>query len=249
MTVTRVGAQQEKTERGRASSRRRARRLALTLGAPAVVASLVATALPAGAATPTQPAPEPLPGTASVVCESVAPKCVMRAIGGKSDAFLVSAFGGTQRSTLIGTVNSGSPFGCPRFDANGRDFVQVGFEDFDRGATWTKRIEIVGTPAPTPTAAAAVRAAKVCFQAPYRFFKRPGFELNSGPGQKGPYSGVLASCATVDSLFPTEFRSRLRPTPCVESVRAVNSGSNFVVIAMVRIPRGDAAAPRLRPNF
>lgn len=239
MTVSRVGGT------GSPVARRRARRLGLVLGSPVLVASLAAAATPAGAV-PQRPA---APQSAKVLCDPAASQCLTALIGGSADAFTVGAFGGLAKATLFGLVNDkrGNP-DCPNLDERGRDWVLVGFQTLQQGASWTKVVTLSGAaPATQEAAAAALESSFVCFEAPYRFFNRPGFPIAKGPEGKPPFSAVLASCATVDSLFPTESRGRVQPLPCVQSREVVASGNGFVVQSVVRIPR-DTAFTRLRPG-
>jgi hypothetical protein len=133
-------------------------------------------------------------------------------------------------------------------EEGGSDWIELGFTDLAAGSSWTKLVEMTSTtPMTQPTATAAARRDLVCFQAPYRFFVRPGYKLDEGPRERGPYTGVLASCSTVNSLFPTEYRNRVQPLPCVVKRQVVASGPGWVVQSIVRIPR-DAAITRIRHN-
>ncbi|MGQ0847197.1 MAG: hypothetical protein ACT4QF_24015 [Sporichthyaceae bacterium] len=233
MTVSRVG------RTGRAGTRH-ARRLALVLGAPALGAILVATALPAAAVGPT---------FADAICDPTPGDCATSAVGGSTDTFAVRAVGGTRKATLVAAINRGAGPVCPGAPASTNDFATVGFTNLRDGASWTKFVKITGLQAATPGAAVrAARTSLVCFEAPYRFFVRPGFKPGTGPAEKGPYSGVLATCAEVDSIFPTEIRGRVQPLPCVQRTRAVEVSGGFAVHNEVRIPR-DAAFTRLRQTY
>lgn len=245
MTVTRVGAQQEKTERGRASSRRRARRLALTLGAPALATCLSAPVASAA----TAPAAA-LPTSTSVDCDPAKPVCQSLQIAGKTHKFVAGATGGVRAASLRSKVVQGSGPACHGFGPGDTDWLVLGFTDLVAGSSWTKLVAIDSLNGLAPaTAATAVRSALVCFEAPYRFFVRPGFRLDRGYRGKGPYRGVLASCATVDSTFPVEARGRIQPLPCVQLTRAIPAGGGgFLVHHVVRIPR-DAAATAVSANY
>ena len=47
--------------------------------------------------------------------------------------------------------------------------------------------------------------------------------MRNGRRDRARTPGVLASCTTADSLFPTEYRSRIQPLPCVLLRRVVSS--------------------------
>lgn len=234
MTVSNVGG------RGPADSRWHAGRLGWVVG-PAIAAGLVASAFPAGAV----PGVAALPA-ASVSCDPAVGQCATTPIGGPTANFVVGALGGTRQATLAAVVNETAGPDCPKFDEGDSDTVRVGFTVHQEGATWTKVVGITGaTPATQAAATQAARSSLVCFEAPYRFFVQPGFPIGKGPTGKGPFTGVLASCATVDSIFPVEARGRVQALPCVQVRRAVPLGNGFVVQNTVRIPR-DTASTRLR---
>ena len=238
MTVTRVGGTP------RASSRR-ARRLGTALGFSALSACLSATAA-AAAITPDPPPPT----SAEVVCTPAQNVCQTVEMAGKTHRFVAAATGGVRVATLRAKVFQNAGRRCPGFGPGDTDWLQVGFTDLVAGSSWTKLVAITSSNGlARATAATAVGSALVCFEAPYRFFTRPGFRLDKGPTGTGPYRGVLASCATVDSTFPIEARGRIQPLPCVQSTRAVPAaGGGFAISHLVRIPR-DAAATALSANI
>lgn len=239
---------------GRANARRRARRLGLVLGGSSIAWNLLLTAVPAAAVAPMLPAE---PGYSDVFCDPSVGDCTTAPITGSTDTFTVTGTAGKRTATLAAVVNNRRsqtpPPDCPGFDEGDSDWVDVGFTNPRLGASWNKTVVMTGTqPALQQVAMAAARRDLVCFQAPYRFFVRPGYKLDegglrNGKRDQGPYSGVLASCTTVDSLFPTEYRSRIQPLPCVLMRRVVAEGSGWVVQSVVRIPR-DTAVTKLRHN-
>ena len=234
---------------GPALARRRARRLGLVLGGSSIAWNLVLAAVPAAAVAPIVPAG---PSYSDVFCDPAVGSCTTAAITGNTDTFTVTAAGGNRKATLAAKVNNPtSPIprpDCQGLDEGDSDVVEIGFKDLRLGATWTKGVVLTATvPTTQQVAVAAARRDLVCFQAPYRFFVRPGYTLDEGYRERGPYTGALASCATADSLFPTEFRNRVQPLPCVLLRRVVASGQGWVVQSVVRIPR-DTAVTRLRHN-
>lgn len=233
----------------RVDAGRRARRVGLVLGGSSIAWNLVLATVPAAAAAPIVPT---APKYSDVFCDPAVGNCTTAPITGLTDTFTASGTGGSRKATLVSVVNDSTSAkpgpSCPGFEAGDSDWLSVGFRDLRAGATWTKVIGITATvPTTRQVAVAAARRDLVCFSAPYRFFVRPGYKLAEGPRERGPYSGVLASCSTVDSLFPTEFRNRVQPLPCVLLRRAVPSGSGWVVQSAVRIPR-DTAVTHLRHN-
>ncbi len=231
---------------GRAGARRRARRLSLLVGVPTLGVNLVLSAVPASAVAPIVPAaPNPYE---QVFCDPAAGACTTSPLTGSTDTFTATATGGNRSATLVAVLNNSTSPDCPQFEEGNSDWVHVGFSDAQRGSTWNKVVVMTSTEPATLTAArAALRRDLVCFEAPYRFFVRPGYKLDEGKRERGPYAGVLATCTTVDSLFPTEFRSRVQPLPCILGRRVVASGAGWVVQNIVRIPR-DTAATKLRHN-
>ncbi|MGQ0467184.1 MAG: hypothetical protein ACT4QG_17945 [Sporichthyaceae bacterium] len=237
MTVTRVG------ETGPAGSRH-TRRIAVALGASALASCLTATV---ASAAPTPDATPPTLGSAD--CTPSQTLCRVPELQGRTHRFEVGATGGVRAATLAAEVNTRNGPVCPGFGPVDTDWVRVGFRDLVAGSSWNKVVAITARTGLASTAAAeAVRSAKVCFEAPYRFFVRPGFRMDKGPVGRGPFRGVLASCSTVDSTFPIEARGRVQPLPCVQQTRATAVGGTVVIQHVVRIPR-DAAVTSLRPNL
>lgn len=185
------------------------------------------------------------PKYADAICNP-AVTCYTPAVAGDSDSYVASGEGGTTKATLAVSLNEGKtgPV-CTGFRPGASDWAQVGFTNPVKGASWTKIVQI--TSAAALAEATAVTAQKndlVCFEAPYRFFVRPGFQLTSRPQDKPPYSGVLPTCGTVNSFFPKAYRGAVRPLPCVSN-KITTDNTGYFVQTSVRIPK-DSTATRLR---
>ena len=79
---------------GRASARRRARRLGLVLGGSSIAWNLVLAAVPAAAVAPIAPAG---PYYSDVFCDPAVGSCTTEPITGSTDTFTVTAAGGDAR--------------------------------------------------------------------------------------------------------------------------------------------------------
>lgn len=158
--------------------------------------------------------------------------CTVEPPAGPDSRFRIDASGGTERAVLFGVMNgnfrpadtiaSGRP-NCPDYRERNSDWVQFGFLDSKRGASWRK--SAVMTLRQKLSKGSAERLAQdmqVCFAAPYSFPTRDGYRL----GRSGPDRvGVLASCGSVT-----------RSAPCLARREIAKVRGGWVVRLAFKIP-------------
>jgi hypothetical protein len=130
------------------------------------------------------------------------------------------ASGGGRQTQLLGTTNGGGRPDCPDYAERNADWVQFGFTEASRGASWSKTVAM--TQRQTMEQGAAMQLAnamQICFAAPYSFGTRDGYGL----GRDGSdYVGVLPNCGSGG--------------PCVSRREVVRTGDGWTVRFSFRIP-------------
>jgi hypothetical protein len=177
---------------------------------------------------PVQPTPGDVARTTIAVCQPRLGQCRLDPIVGPDSVFNVSARGGTSRSTLFGTLQGGSKPDCPNYTEMNGDWVAFGFQDRG-GSSWRKTASLTSRHKLSRAGAVTLlRRMQICFEAPYRFLTRPGYELG---GRGGVFDGVLPDCAAVRGHAE---RGLLRP--CVTSRRVLSRHGGWVVRITFRVP-------------
>lgn len=183
--------------------------------------------------------PKPLPGmdpaTATAVCKPEKGFCTVSPPPGPDSRFRIDAEGGTQRAVLFGTMNgnwrpasveaSGKP-NCPDYTERNSDWVQFGFFEQKRGASWHKTAVMTQRQRMEEGAATALaEKIQVCFAAPYAFPTREGYRL----GRSGPdRAGVLADCHSVG-----------KSAPCLAMREIAKVRGGWVVRLTFKVPAND----------
>lgn len=119
---------------------------------------------------------------------------------------------------------------CPGYRTTFTDWVQFGFQDAARGSTYRKTAIFTGRhPTSHGAAAAEARDMQICFEAPYQFANRTGYQV-SHDGLL--YDGVLPECK---GLAHSRTAGATQ-TPCVLSRQVVRSGNGWVVKIKFNVP-------------
>jgi len=172
------------------------------------------------------PPPSPTaPNTATASCSTVRGVCSVRPPAGPDSAFSVTARGGGADAVLFGTLYGGSRPVCPGYAGNNRDWLRFGFLDPAPGAGWTKTASLTTThELSRRDALGLLGRMQLCFDAPYSFPTRPGYELGtSGPDR----AGVLPECGPAAGH-----------DPCVLGRALVRRGHGWAVRLRFRVPAG-----------
>jgi hypothetical protein len=127
---------------------------------------------------------------------------------------------------LFGTLQSGLKPNCPNYSEMNGDWLAFGFQDPVAGSTWRKASTLTTRHKLSHADATALsKKMQICFEAPYRFPTRPGYQLG---GHNSVFDGVLPDCSGGSTA-----------QPCVtkREVRKVKGG--WVVRFAFRIPAND----------
>jgi|GEM_PF-4843255 len=146
-------------------------------------------------------------------------------------SFTAASIGAGNAPVLFGTRNGGGakPH-CPGYEATFIDWVLFGFRVPADGADFRKiGVFTLKNVMPRPEARAAAAQQQVCFEAPYRFRTRAGFELGE---QEGEFVGVLPDCVRVSRTHPR----RGAASPCVLDRRIVAVDQGWVVRVRFFVP-------------
>jgi hypothetical protein len=146
-------------------------------------------------------------------------------------SFRAASTVGSDRAVLFATRNGGGiKPECPGYTTTFTDWVQFGFQDPARGATFRK----TGTftlrhRLSRDAASAASQSLQICFEAPYPFLHRPGFRVEK---QGSSFVGVLPECQNLTQRHVPVGTE----TPCVSDRQVVRSGKGWVVRIRFRVP-------------
>jgi hypothetical protein len=178
---------------------------------------------------PTQPTASETSRTATTSCNPRVGVCTVRPPAGSDSRFAVTARGGNSRALLFGTLMGGSRPNCPNYKEINTDWVAFGFRNELAGSSWQKTAKLTTRHKLSHDGAVALsRKMQVCFEAPYRFETRPGYELG---GRNGVFDGVLPDCPAVAG---PAVRGTARP--CVASRQVLPRQGGWVVRFIFRVP-------------
>jgi hypothetical protein len=171
----------------------------------------------------TNPAPVEPQTTAS--CEPRIGFCRIGPIVGPDSVFYVTARGGTNQAVLFGTLQGGLQPNCPNYHEMNRDWLAFGFQDPVAGSTWRKVSTLTTRHKLSRTDATALsKKMQICFEAPYRFPTRPGYQLG---GHNNVFDGVLPDCTGGGRQ------------PCVATRQVLPRKGGWVVRFAFRVPASD----------
>jgi hypothetical protein len=178
---------------------------------------------------PEQPNPGDVSRTTTASCEPRIGICHVGPIVGPDSVFNVTARGGTTHADLFGTLQGGSKPDCPNYTEMNGDWLAFGFQDPVAGASWRKLSTLTTRhKLSRPAAVALSRKMQVCFEAPYRFLTRDGYELG---GHNAVFDGVLPDCAALGGRS-----DRGVARPCVASRQILSRHGGWVVRLAFRVP-------------
>jgi hypothetical protein len=143
---------------------------------------------------------------------------------GNDSKFTITADGGDRTAVLVAKVNGGSAPACPGYHAHAGDWVQFLFRDGPAGASWSKSGSLTFRDSLTRSGAQALAdASQVCFEAPYQFHAKSGYETAD---RNDAHDAVLPDCDQDAS------------GPCVTDRTVVRSGNGWTVRLNFRVPAG-----------
>jgi hypothetical protein len=116
---------------------------------------------------------------------------------------------------------------CPGYQTTFTQWAQFGMYHADNGFRKSATFEL-RHPGPAAAARAAARRMQICFEAPYPFQNRPGYQVAE---HDGVFDGVLPECSGFHD-------SAALPRPCVSDRGIVRHGSGWVARIQFRIPAG-----------
>jgi hypothetical protein len=159
--------------------------------------------------------------TTTATCEPRLGFCRVGPIVGPDSVFNVTASGGTHNAVLYGTLQGGARPRCPGYAGMNADWLAFGFQQPLAGSTWHKESTLTTRHKLTRAAALALsQQMQICFEAPYSFPTRPGYELG---GQNKTFDGVLPDCGGGNHL-------------CVAARKVLQRKGGWVVRLTFRVP-------------
>jgi hypothetical protein len=165
--------------------------------------------------------------TTTTVCEPRIGICRIGPIVGPDSVFNVTATGGAKKAVLYGTLQGGSRPDCPDYAERNSDWLDFGFTDRVAGSTWHKATSLTTRHKMSrPAALELSRSMQICFEAPYRFPTRPGYDLGS---HHNLFDGVLPDCAAAAA-------GRGVQRPCVQARQLLQRKGGWVVRLLFRVP-------------
>ncbi len=179
----------------------------------------------------------PVPGgQVTAVCDADVGTCTAVPPTGPDNHFTVTANGGTTDATLEAQLNGGTEPNCRGYTERSSDWVRFGFTDPDAGLTWSKTVTLTSVEVRTKRAARKeLGKTQICFEAPYLFRIRPGYQRTFGPAGSGPTNtGVLPECSTLAGR-----NNHGLALPCVSSREVVPAAGGWATRIAFRVPAGE----------
>ncbi len=168
------------------------------------------------------------PNTATTACSEIRGVCSVSPPVGPDSQFTVTARGGQADAVLFGTLDGGARPVCPGYAGINEDWLRFGFLDPSPGVGWRKTVSVTTThELSRRDALGLLGRMQICFDAPYPFSTRPGYQLGGG----GPYqAGVLPDCEPSADTTGQD--------PCVLGRSLVRRGHGWAVRLRFQVPAG-----------
>jgi hypothetical protein len=178
---------------------------------------------------PNVPAANDVANTVTAACNPRIGVCTVRPPAGPDSLFAVTARGGSSKALLFGTLMGGSRPDCPNYSEINADWVAFGFRNQLAGSSWHKTAKLTTRHKLSHDGAALLsKKMQICFEAPYRFLTRDGYQLG---GHNGVFDGVLPDCS---ALAGGAQRGMARPCVATRQILARHGG--WVVRFIFQVP-------------
>lgn len=172
----------------------------------------------------------------TVSCSASKGVCTVKPKAGKDTKFSIRARGGSSNAKLFAKLNGGNRPNCLGYRETASDWVQVGFKNVRDGLTWRKSVTLTDRDDVSKRKARRLaQERQICFQAPYRFVLRPGY--NGSRSKTGKFLGVLPECSSGLREFAA---ARGLASPCISLRTIVKKDGDWVVRISVLVPAGFA---------
>jgi len=177
---------------------------------------------------PDVPGANAVANTVTAECNPRIGVCTVRPPAGPDSQFAVTARGGDSRALLFGTLMGGSRPDCPNYNEINADWVAFGFRNQLAGSSWHKTAKLTTRHKLSHDGAVLLsKKMQICFEAPYRFLTRDGYQLG---GHNAVFDGVLPDCSALAGGAERGMR------PCVATRQILARHGGWVVRFIFQVP-------------